>query len=131
VPGMDSANVDNIGEIYYGPDVTLLTPAQGEDGLPASPAALLHQLDGLADQRCYFDFLPFATAADFQTYLAGSTLIDRRLIKGSWQAVERPYLEPHMRTWLAAVFQPGKRVPCRTILDRPESRQILSLPPAG
>lgn len=131
VPGMDSANVDNIGEIYYGPDVTLLTPAQGEDGLPESPAALLHQLDGLADQRCYFDFLPFATAADFQTYLAGSTLIDRRLIKGSWQAVERPYLEPHMRTWLAAVFQPGKRVPCRTILDRPESRQILSLPPAG
>ena len=116
VPGLDSANVDNIGEIYYGRDATLLTPAQGEDGLPETPATLLHQLDGLADRRCYFDFTPFATAADFQTYLDGSTLIDHRLVNGSWQNVERPNLEPHMQAWLARIFQPGHLVPCRDIL---------------
>lgn len=116
VPGLDSANVDNIGEIYYGRDVTLLTPAQGEDGLPETPAALLGQVRGLANKRCYFDFTPFATAADFQTYLAGVTLIDRRLVNGSWQNVERPNLEPHMQVWLARIFQPGRLVPCRDIL---------------
>ncbi len=131
VSGLDSANVDNIGEIYYGRDVTLLTPSQGEDGLPETPAALLHQLDGLADKRCYFDFTPFATTADFQTYLAGGTLIDRRLIRGAWQDVLRPNLEPHMRTWLAGVFQPGHQVPCRDILNRPQSRQVLSLSHTG
>ena len=116
VPGMDSANVDNIGEIYYGPNTTLLTPAQGENGLPETPAALMQQLDGLTDTRCYFDFTPFATAADFHTYLASGTLIDRRLVNGAWQKVERPNLEPHMQAWLAAVFQPGRLVPCRDIL---------------
>ncbi len=116
VPGLDSANVDNIGEIYYGRNVTLLTPAQGEDGLPETPAALMHQLGGLTNKRCYFDFTPFATKADFQTYLGGSTLIDRRLVNGSWQNVERPNLEPHMQAWLARIFQPGRLVPCHDIL---------------
>jgi hypothetical protein len=116
VPGLDSANVDNIGEVYYGNNVTLLTPAQGEDGLPETPAALLGQVRGLADKRCYFDFTPFATASDLQTYLASGTLIDRRLVDGAWQDIERPNLEPHMRTWLARIFQPGRLVPCRDIL---------------
>ena len=116
VSGLDSANVDNIGEVYYGRDVTLLTPAQGEDGLPETPAALLDQVRGLANKRCYFDFTPFATASDFQIYLGGSTLIDRRRVNESWQNVERPTLEPHMQAWLARIFQPGRFVPCRDIL---------------
>jgi hypothetical protein len=131
VPGMDSANVDNIGDVYYGPNVTLLTPAQGEDGLPETPAVLLQQVEGQADKRCYFDFTPFATAADFQTYLASGTLTDRRLINGAWQDVLRPNLEPHMRAWLAHIFQAGRLVPCRDILNRPESRQSLALSHTG
>jgi hypothetical protein len=133
VPGLDSANVDNIGEIYYGRNVTLLTPTQGENGLPETPAALLHQLDGLADKRCYFDFTPFATLADFQTYLSSGTLIDRRWVKLNepWQEIDSPNLEQHMQSYLARIFQPGRLVPCRAILDRPESRQAFTLTHTG
>ena len=133
VPGLDSANVDNVGEIYYGRNVTLLTPTQGENGLPETPAALLHQLDGLAGKRCYFDFTPFATTADFQTYLSSGTLIDRRLVKLNepWQEIDSPNLEPHMQAYLTRIFQPGRLVPCRAILDRPESRQALNLTHTG
>ena len=133
VPGLDSANVDNIGEVYYGKDVALLTPEQGANGLPDTPAVFLRRLDGLADKRCYFDFTPFATASAFQTYLATGTLIDHRLTRlaGPWQDVERPNLEPHMQVYLARIFQPGRLVPCHDILARPESRQALSLTPTG
>ncbi len=133
VPGLDSANVDNIGEIYYGKTVTLLTPTQGEDGLPEMPAALLHQVNGLESKRCYFDFTPFATTADFRTYLDDATLIDHRLTKltGPWRTVERPNLNPQMQLYLSRIFQPGRLVPCHVILDRPESRQILSLSHTG
>lgn len=122
VPGMDSANVDNVPEVWYGPDVTLITPLQGPGIVPETPSALLHRLDGLTDERCAFDFTPFATAADFQAWLGARTVVDHRL---NGQTLSQPNLSPNMQRFLMSVFQPARLVPCRDILSLPQSRVAL------
>jgi hypothetical protein len=137
VPGLDSTNVDNIPEVWYGPDVILIAPLQGPGILPETPSAFLHQLDGLtaetAGGRCAFDFTPFATVADFQAWVGATTLVDRRLISltGPWQTVSQPNLSPDMQRYLLSVFQPGRLVPCRDIIDLPQSRAALMQTTAG
>ncbi|MFT4077074.1 MAG: hypothetical protein QM647_16225 [Asticcacaulis sp.] len=122
VPGMDSANVDNVPEVWYGPNVNLITPLQGPGIVPETPSAFLHRLDGLADERCAFDFTPFATVGDFQTWLGASTVVDHRL---NGQTLSQPNLSPDMRRFLISVFQTARLVPCRDIIALPQSRAAL------
>ncbi|MDI7776475.1 hypothetical protein [Asticcacaulis sp. EMRT-3] len=120
IAGLDSTNVDNINEVFYGPDVTVIAPLGGPDNTPESVPAFWHRLSALHPHTCYFDFTPFATAADFDTYLNAQNLIDRRW---SWQdfrfhKVKMTALVPDMRVWLRHVFVAGRYLPCASALHR-------------
>ncbi len=124
VTGLETGDVDNIAEVYYGKDVITVSPMQGPDNPPETPASFLHRVDDAGSRNCFFDFTPFATPQDFETYLTGTTLIDRRLkgLTGPWQEVNRRNMAPAMQTYLRRIFQPKRRVPCQEILALPPSR---------
>ncbi len=129
VTGLETGDVDNIDEVYYGKDVTVLSPTLGPDNAPETPAEFLRRIDEAGTRNCVFDFTPFATAQDFDAYLGGKTLIDHRLqgLTGPWQEVNRSNMAPAMQTYLKRIFQPKRRVPCQDILASAPSRSARAL----
>ncbi len=124
---LDTGNVDNIEEQYYGRDVTLITPTSDDDK-PETAPSFLHDLDGLETSRCYFDFTPFASRDDFKAFLSTGTLIDHRFFPkpGEDPMPRKPDYDPGLKAWLLSVVQPGRMVPCAEILARPDSQKLLS-----
>jgi len=114
VTNLDATNVDNVPEVFYGPDVDTIAPLGGPDNPPEHVPAFLARLADMDDRACYVDFTPFPSLTDFNTYLNAQALIDRRW---SWRdfryhKVKTGILAPDMRAWLRQAFVPGRYVPC-------------------
>ncbi len=111
---LDSGDVDNVSEIYYGPDTQVFSPQVGPDNTPETPQAFWGRLGNISGKACVFDFTPYASLTDFNTYLDSKTLVDHRF-RGPLKTVERANFDPQMQAWLRRVFRPAQRVPCADI----------------
>ena len=124
---LDTGNMDNIEEQYYGRNVTLITPIS-DDNKPETAPSFLHDLDGVDKSRCYFDFTPFESKDDFNAFLSTGTLIDHRFFPkpGEDPMPRKPDYDPGLKAWLLTIVQPGHMVPCAEILARSDSQRLLS-----
>jgi hypothetical protein len=117
VTGLDATNVDNVPEVFYGPDTDTLAPLGAPDNPPEHVAAFTARLADMDDQACYVDFTPYASAADFAAYLNAQYLIDRRWSFRDWRfhKVKTDVLAPDMRARLRQGFVAGRYVPCAQV----------------
>ena len=133
-PDINLERVDTTPNFYYGNDVDSEMPEGHPDKAPDAASNYVRKLRQAAKGRCFVDFTPYDTPADFADYLNATTLIDRRFSLKTWRfsEVTEPNLDPSLKTYLMAVFQPGRMAPCSGILALPASQPILAkLPPAS
>lgn len=114
VTNLDSTNVDNIPEVYYGPNMDIMAPLGGPDNPPEHVPAFMARIADMDPDSCFVDFTPYAKVADFDTYLNAQALIDRRwsFRDFRYHKVKVNVLAPDMRAWLRRAFVPGRYVPC-------------------
>lgn len=114
VTGLDDADVDNVPEVWYGPDVQTLAPLGAPDNPPEHVPAFLKRLAALHPKACAVDFTAFATAADFDAWLDARYLVDRRwsFHDFRYHKVKIDTLAPDMRASLRRAFVPGRYVAC-------------------
>jgi hypothetical protein len=119
-------NVERVKQVYYG-DITLISPALAPDITPDTPKTFLAKLDIVGKRSCHFDFTPYATRDDFQTYLGSTTPVDESFtVGGTPKITYRPNWDPALQRYLMAVVQPGKLVPCADILALPVTKAALA-----
>jgi len=126
---LDSANIDNIEDIYYGDDVSLVSPAQWPDPRDTAGSFLRKLADEDTDS-CIFDFTAFSDLNDLKVFLDGSVVLDHRFWPrpGAPGEVRTPVFDPSLKTYLLSVAQPGKEVPCSDILSLPQTKNALAMP---
>ncbi len=126
-PNIQTGTIDTIEDLYYGPKITLLSPRAGPDNTPQTVGDFIRQFEGEENKRCYVDFTPFASLDDFHGYLDSTTQTDTSfsLIPGLSQTKTKPNLDPGVRAYLTAIFQPGQMVPCARILALPQTQALL------
>jgi hypothetical protein len=117
VTGLDATNVDNVPEVFYGPDIDAVAPLGGPDNPPEHVPDFLARLADMEDHACYVDFTPFAQATDFDAYLNARYLIDRRWSwrDGRFHKVKIDVLAPDMRAVLRRGFVAGRYLPCAEV----------------
>jgi hypothetical protein len=125
--GLDK--IDTIETLHY-TDSMLVSPAGRPDDTPDTPKTFLAKIaqarSDSGGTTCYFDFTPFNNADDFQVYLNRATQTDTTFALWPGQSKEtwRADFDPALTTWLKAVFQPARMVPCDEILQAPATRRI-------
>ncbi|MGN6422084.1 MAG: hypothetical protein ACTHLA_02115 [Asticcacaulis sp.] len=117
VTGLDFGNVDNVPEVWYGPDVKTLAPFGAPDNPPESAAAFEARLAALHPKACKVDFTPFAMPSDFDAYLNARYLIDRRWSFRDlrFHKVKIDVLSPDVRAVLQRGFVAGRLRPCAQV----------------
>ena len=127
--GDDVGAVDNVEDLYYGDDTSLVNPSGWPDGYDTAKS-FLKKLDDEDSDSCAFDFTAFASVQDFKTFLDQTYTLDHRFwpARGQPARVEKRIYDPGLEDYLLKIARPGQMVPCRTILDLPASRAVLAAP---
>jgi hypothetical protein len=121
-----STSIASNGELYYGEKRKIISPNTGPDSKPETFSAFMAQVREHADERCVFDFNPFANRDDFRRYLEQSVLVDLQFSTlTAYHYVSQPRFDQELKSNLMRVFQLGQYVPCTEIISK-LSRMPLS-----
>ncbi|HWU49565.1 MAG TPA: hypothetical protein VN042_06790 [Asticcacaulis sp.] len=117
VTGLDATNVDNVPEVWYGPDVQTIAPLGAPDNSPEGVAAFEKRLAKLHPRACRVDFTPFSAPSDFDAWLNARYLIDRRWSFRDlrFHKVKIDALSPDVRAVLQRGFVAGRLRPCAQV----------------
>ena len=128
VDGLPEGNVDNVEDVYYGDDASLVNPSGWPDGYD-TPKSFLKKLYDEDDDSCAFDFTAFSSVADFKTFLDQTYTLDDQMwpARGTAPATRRLY-DPALEDYLLKIIRPGQMIPCQTIENLPVSQAVLHNP---
>lgn len=112
-------NIASLPNLYYGESVKVISPRTAPYHVPETLLAFKQKVAAYAEERCEFDFNPFPTRDSFQSYLDQSFAVDLKFTTSvlSPDKVNIPIFDPELKAYLERIFQPGRYVSCRDILE--------------